>query len=149
MTPQLSDEHFSVDGTLIEAWASQPSIRLGEFGLEAMVKSLRDLVANPESDALDHIERLGILLEHEVALRQQKRFEGRGRTAKLRHPPFVEDIDCRAACGLDGTLFLKLAGCHWICEHRHCLRTGPCGAGQSWQACALRSKICRKNLSVL
>jgi len=26
--PLLSDEHFSVDGTLIEAWASQKSFRL-------------------------------------------------------------------------------------------------------------------------
>ena len=25
--PLLSDEHFSVDGTLIEAWASQKSFR--------------------------------------------------------------------------------------------------------------------------
>ena len=27
MKPLLSDEHFSVDGTLIEAWASQRSFR--------------------------------------------------------------------------------------------------------------------------
>ena len=27
VTPLLSDEHFSVDGTLIEAWASQKSFR--------------------------------------------------------------------------------------------------------------------------
>jgi hypothetical protein len=38
----------------------------------------------------------------------------------------VEDIDYRAARGLDRTLFLKLAGCDWIHEHRHCLLTGPC-----------------------
>jgi DNA replication protein DnaC len=72
-------------------------------------KSLRDLTANPESKALDHMEWLGILLEHEMTLRQQKRFEARARTAKLRHLASVEDIDYRAARGLDRTLFLKLA----------------------------------------
>jgi hypothetical protein len=86
-----------------------------------MAKSLRELAANPESKALDHMEWLGILLEHETTLRQQKRFEARARTAKLRHLASVEDIDHRAARGLDRALFLKLAGCDWIREHRHCL----------------------------
>jgi DNA replication protein DnaC len=102
--------------------------RLRELGLEGMAKSLRELSANPESKALDHIEWLGILLEHEMTLRQQKRFEARARTAKLRHLASVEDIDYRAARGLDRSLFLKLAGCDWIREHRHCLMTGPCEA---------------------
>jgi hypothetical protein len=30
--PLLSDEHFSVDGTLIEAWASQKSFRAKDGG---------------------------------------------------------------------------------------------------------------------
>jgi hypothetical protein len=47
--------------------------RLRELGLDGMAKSLRDLTANPESKALDHMEWLGILLEHEMTLRQQKR----------------------------------------------------------------------------
>ena len=106
--------------------------RLRELGLEGMAKSLRELSANPESKALDHMEWLGILLEHEMTLRQQNRFEARARTAKLRHLASVEDIDYRAARGLDRALFLKLAGCDWIREHRHCLMTGPCGVGKSW-----------------
>ncbi len=57
--------------------------RLRELGLDGLAKSLRDLTANPESKALDHMEWLGILLEHEMTLRQQKRFEARARTAKL------------------------------------------------------------------
>lgn len=123
--------------------------RLRELGLDGMAKSLRDLTANPESKALDHMEWLGILLEHEMTLRQQKRFEARARTAKLRHLASVEDIDYRTARGLDRTLFLKLANCDWIREHRHCLLTGPCGVGKSWLACALGYKACRENLSVL
>jgi IstB-like ATP binding N-terminal. len=47
--------------------------RLRELGLEGMARSLRDLAANPEGKALDHMEWLGILLEHEMTLRQQKR----------------------------------------------------------------------------
>ena len=61
----------------------------------------------------------------------------------------VEDVDYRTPRGLDRTLFLKLAGCDWIREHRHCLLTGPAGVGKSWLACALGYKACRENLSVL
>jgi DNA replication protein DnaC len=114
-----------------------------------MAKGLRDLAANPESNALDHAEWLGLLVDQEVTLRQQKRFEARARTAKLRHAASVEDVDFRATRGLDRGLFLRLSSCDWVREHRHCLITGPCGVGKSWLACALGDKACRENLSVL
>ena len=56
-----------------------------DLGLHGMAKSFRDMADNPESVALGHAEWLGILLEHESTLRQQKRFESRAKTAKLRH----------------------------------------------------------------
>lgn len=123
--------------------------RLTELGLDGMAKGFRDLAANPESRALDHAEWLGLLVEQEVTLRQQKRFAARARAAKLRHAASVEDVDYRTPRGLDRTMFLRLANCDWIREHRHCLITGPCGAGKSWLACALGDRACRDNLSVL
>lgn len=123
--------------------------RLRELGLDGMVKAFQDLAANPESRALDHAEWLGLLVEQEATLRQQKRFEARARAAKLRHAAVVEDVDFKTPRGLDRTLFLRLASCDWIREHRHCLITGPTGAGKSWLACALGDKACRANLSVL
>ena len=55
--------------------------RLTELGLDGMAKGFRDLAANPESRALDHAEWLGLLVEHEVTLRRQKRFAARARAA--------------------------------------------------------------------
>ncbi len=123
--------------------------RLRELGLDGMAKGFRDLAANPESRALEHAEWLGLLVEQEATFRQQRRFEARARTAKLRHAATVEDVDFKTPRGLDRTLFLRLANCDWIREHRHCLITGPCGTGKSWLACALGDKGCRGNLSVL
>jgi len=123
--------------------------RLLELGLDGMAKAFEELAANPESRALEHAEWLGLLVEREATLRQQKRFEARARTAKLRHAATVEDVDFRTPRGLDRTLFLRLANCDWIREHRHCLITGKCGTGKSWLACALGDKACRDNLSVL
>ncbi|WP_319796460.1 ATP-binding protein, partial [Acidisoma cellulosilyticum] len=107
------------------------------------------LEANPESRALEHAEWLGLLVEQEATLRQQRRFAARARSAKLRHAATMEDVDYRTPRGLDRTMFLRLGACDWIREHRHCLITGPCGAGKSWFACALGDKVCRENLSVL
>jgi hypothetical protein len=91
-----------------------------------------------EARALEHAEWLGLLLEHEVTLRRQKRFEARARTARLRHSASVEDVDYRAARGLDRALFLKLSGCDFIRERRNLLITGPCSipssAATSWRS---------------
>ena len=123
--------------------------RLRGLGLDGMAKAFEELEANPESRALEHGEWLGLLVEREATLRQQKRFEARARAAKLRHAATVEDVDFRGPRGVDRTMFLRLANCDWIREHRHCLITGKTGTGKSWLACALGDKACRENLSVL
>ena len=46
---------------------------LDDLGLHGMAKGFRDLADNPESTALGHAEWLGISLERESTLRQQKR----------------------------------------------------------------------------
>ncbi|MGF7176742.1 IS21-like element helper ATPase IstB [Azospirillum doebereinerae] len=122
---------------------------LHDLGLHGLAKGFRDLAGNPETAGLGHAEWLGLLLDHEVTLRRQKRFEARSKRARLRQEASVEDVDFRAARGLDRALFLKLAGCDWVREHRHVLITGPTGVGKSWLACALGQKACRENLSVL
>src|SRR3954471_9923250 len=122
---------------------------LHALGLHGMAKGYQEIAAHPEARALDHAEWLGLLLEHEVTLRRQKRFETRARAARLRHPASVEDVDYRTHRGLDRALFLKLAACDWIRCRRNVLITGPCGVGKSWLACALGHKACREDLSVL
>ena len=67
----------------------------------------------------------------------------------MRHQAAVEDVDYRAARGLDRTLFQTLiAGC-WIDEAQNLVIEGPAGVGKSWLACALGHKACRDNRSVL
>jgi DNA replication protein DnaC len=122
---------------------------LHELGLHGMAKGFKTLSDNPEAPALGHAEWLGLILDYEVTLRQQKRFETRARAARLRHPASVEDVDFRAPRSLDRALFLKLSSCDWIRERRNLLITGPCGVGKSWLACALGHKACREDLSVL
>lgn len=121
---------------------------LTSLGFHGMAKGFRDLEAQPEASRLEHAEWLALLLEQEKTQRQQKRFESRARAARLRHAASVEDVDYRAARGLDRTLFLKLAAGDWIRARHNLLITGPCGVGKSWLACALGHKACREDFSV-
>jgi DNA replication protein DnaC len=105
---------------------------LHSLGLHGMAKGFKDLDAQSEARSLEHAEWLALLLEHEKTLRQQKRFESRARTAKLRHTACVEDVDYRAIRGFDRALFLKLAAGDWIRARHNLLVTGPCG--RRWSA---------------
>jgi DNA replication protein DnaC len=122
---------------------------LHELGLHGMARGFKTLNESAEAERLGHAEWLGLILDHEVTLRRQKRFEMRAKTAKLRQAASVEDVDYRAPRGLDRSLFLKLAGCDWIRERRNLLITGPCGVGKSWLGCALGQRACREDLPVL
>jgi DNA replication protein DnaC len=121
--------------------------QLHALGLHGMAKGFKDLMNQPETHSLEHAEWLALLLDNEATLRRQKKFESRARAAKLRQAATIEDVDYRAARGLDRALFLKLAGCAWIREKHNLLITGPCGAGKSWLACALGQRACREDLA--
>jgi DNA replication protein DnaC len=122
---------------------------LGQLGLHGMAKGLQDLSTQPEARGLEHTDWLALLLEREMSLRRQKRFEARARTAKLRHEATVEDIDFRSPRGLDRGLFMRLSTCDWIRARQGILLTGPTGVGKSWLACALGQKACREDFSVV
>lgn len=121
---------------------------LNELGLTGMAKSFQNLDAQPEARSLGHAEWLGLLLDQEVSVRRQKRFESRAKTARLRHDASLEDVDYQAPRSLDRSLFLKLGSCDWIRSKRNLLITGPCGVGKSYLACALGQKACREDLPV-
>jgi DNA replication protein DnaC len=123
--------------------------QLQALGLHGMAKGFKDLIGNAQARSLDHAEWLALLLEHETTLRRQKRFEMRSRAAKLRQQATIEDVDYRAARGLDRNLFLKLASCDFIRDKRNLIVTGATGVGKSWLACAIGHKACREDLAVL
>lgn len=121
---------------------------LRQLGLSGMATAFQELERQPEAQSLQHGEWLTLLLEREATTRSQKRFEARARAARLRHDAQVENVDFRAARGLDRNLLLKLSSCDWIRQRHSLLLIGPSGVGKSWLACALGHKACREDLSV-
>jgi DNA replication protein DnaC len=123
--------------------------QLRQLGLAGMARAFEELAANTRGAELDHAEWLGLLLDRELADRQDRRLRARLRYARLRHNAAVEDVDYRTARGLDRALFQKLAQGNWIKEQQNLIIVGPSGVGKSWLACALGHRACRDNLSAL
>ena len=123
--------------------------QLHQLGLAGMARAFAELEANPTSAALSHAEWLGLLLDREITERYERRLQARLRFARLRHQAAVEDVDYRAARGLDRALFQALIAGRWIDEAQNLIIEGPAGVGKSWLACALGHKACRDNRSVL
>lgn len=123
--------------------------QLRQLGFAGMARAFEDLATSPRGVELDHAEWLGLLLDRELADRQDRRLKARLRYARLRHHAAVEDVDYRTPRGLDRALFQKLALGGWIEARQNLIIEGPTGVGKSWLACALGHRACRDNHSVL
>ena len=123
--------------------------RLRALGLTAMADTLIELQNNPEAAEMPHPDWLGLLVDREVTARDNRRIVRRLTNAKLRQAAAIENVDYRAARGLDRSLFQNLATGQWIRDCNHLVIVGPTGTGKSWLACALGNKACRDGFSVL
>jgi DNA replication protein DnaC len=123
--------------------------RLVGLGLTGMAKALDEQRNQRNVDGLSFEERLGLLVDREAAERETKRLVTRLKSANLRQSAVIEDLDTKAARGLDKALFAKLASGEWIARRQDLLITGKTGTGKSWLACALGHKACRDDRAVL
>lgn len=123
--------------------------QLSAMKLHGMAKAFAELAERADADALAHAEWLAILLEREATWRDDHRLKARLRYARLRHQASPEDVDYRAARGLDRTLFAALLKGAWIAAKENVVISGPTGVGKSWLACAVGHQACRDNRSVL
>jgi len=123
--------------------------RLMALGLTGMAKALGEQRQQRNVEGLSFEERLGLLVDREAVERESKRLVSRLKVANLRQNATIEDLDTKAARGLDKALFAKLATGEWIARRQDLLITGKTGTGKSWLACALGHKACRDDRSVL
>jgi DNA replication protein len=127
----------------------QPTLqKLEAMRLHGMAQALRELVGNEAAGELSFEDRLALLVDRQFTWRQNEALQARLRRAKLRTNACVEDIDYRAARGLDKTLVRSLAAeSGWVERHENIFVCGPTGVGKSYLACALAHKACRDGYS--
>jgi DNA replication protein DnaC len=128
---------------------TQPLLQqLHEMRLRGMAAALEQQMSTRQSNELSFDERLGLLLQSELTERQSCRLRQRLRWAKLTQSAALEDIDLKAARGLDRASLGQVTNLKWIAEHLNVLITGPTGVGKSYIACALGNAACRADHSV-
>jgi DNA replication protein DnaC len=129
---------------------AQPMLeKLSDLRLEGMLMGYKEQMENKNCKSLSFEERLGLLVDREMTIRENKKLKSRLRAAKLRLNACVEDLDFKQPRGLDKSQVMALASCRWISDHNNCLIVGPTGAGKSYLACALGQKACRESYRVL
>lgn len=123
--------------------------KLTELGLNGMIRALEQQNQLQEVNTMTFEDRLALLVDAECSDRETAQFSKRLKSAKLRDPACVEDIDFKSNRGLDKRLIAQLSEGQWLKDHRNVLVTGKTGVGKTYIACALAQKACRLNYSVL
>ena len=130
---------------------NEPTInQLRSLRLDGMVRAIEDQASSVAATALDFEERLTLLVQREVAWRDDRRVARLLKAARLKvSTACVEDINWRASRGLDKSLVTALAGGDWLRHGQSLLITGATGCGKTWLACALAHQAARSGFSVL
>lgn len=123
--------------------------KLTTLRFTGMAAALDEQMQMNSLEGLGFEERLGLLLDREMAVRQTRAMNTRLRKARLRQDGCIEDIDFRHPRGLDKSLVMRLADCQWIKERNNLIITGPTGVGKTYLACAFAQKACREGYSTL
>ncbi len=118
--------------------------------LDGMVRAIEEQTTSTAAATLGFDERLTLLVQREVAWRDDRRVERLLKAAKLKvSGACVEDINWRASRSLDRSLVAALAGGDWLRHAQNLLITGATGCGKTWLACALAHQAARSGFSVL
>src|SRR5580704_8880101 len=103
----------SIYEALVEAY-QQAEGESFQIGLLGMAKAFEEQRQQPAVASLTFEERLGLLVDREAVERETKRLVTRLKFANLRQNATIEDLNTKAARGLDKALFAKLATGDWI-----------------------------------
>lgn len=124
--------------------------QLRDLRLDGMVRAIEEQATSTAASALGFDERLTLLVQREVAWRDDRRVQRLLKAAKLKvGAACVEDINWRASRALDRSLVAALAEGDWLRRGQNLLITGATGCGKTWLACALAHQAARSGFSVL
>lgn len=122
--------------------------KLNILKLHGMAEGLTEQNQSAMYTELPFNDRLGLLVDREITVRDNRRLTNLLRGAKLRYSNACgEEIDFRTPRGLSKDVILSLLQNSWIKEKQNVIITGPSGSGKTFIACALANSACRSGYS--
>lgn len=122
--------------------------QMGQLKMRGMQEAFREQLSQTKHADLCFEDRLSLLLDREILVKDNKRIQNLQRRAKLRQAASVEDICYKSKRGLEKTKVMMLAKCDFV-RHRHnIIITGPTGCGKTYLACAIGNQACRMGYKV-
>lgn len=121
--------------------------KMNQMKLFGMADCFGQQLGKSQYAELSFEERVGLMIDTEWTVREQRKLSRRLQAAKLRYAASVENLDFQAPRGLHRDQVLSLATCNWLREHQNLILSGPTGIGKSFVACALVEKACRSGFT--
>lgn len=124
-----------------------PTLR--QLRLSGVLDSLEIRTREATESQLSHVEFLSMLLQDEVARREQKKLMMRIRRGNFRPDKTLETFDFGFNPNINRSQISDLATCRFIEERVGVVIVGPCGTGKSHIAQGLANIAARRGFDVL
>lgn len=129
--------------------STQTLTRLRELKLGGMAAALEQQQQQVATfEALPFIERLGLLLDQESLMRENRKQARLITQAAFKLRATVQEIDYSHPRNLKKATVARLAQGDWLEKNQNLLITGPCGSGKTYLACAIGHAACLREHSV-
>ena len=93
-------------------------------------------------EGLSFVERMSLLIDHELLSRDQNKQARLIRLAKFKLMANIQDIDYGHRRNIKKDQIAHLAQTAWLDKAQNLLVTGPCGSGKTYLGCAIGHNAC-------
>ncbi|MFI5489179.1 IS21-like element helper ATPase IstB [Micromonospora echinaurantiaca] len=119
-----------------------------KLGLPHLAKTLQELTGRADTEAMGYLEFLDLVLEEELAVRDERRFRAGLRLSKLPHHKTLDDYDFSFQPDLDPRKVRDLATLAFVQAKANVAFLGPPGVGKTHIAVSLAVAACRAGFTV-
>ena len=117
---------------------------LRELRLFGMAQAFELQMNQPNAyDDLTFLDRLQLMLQQEITVRDQRRFSRLLKQAKFKINAHLSDIDYDPKRKLSKQKVASIQSLDWFYKHRNIIMTGATGSGKTFFACAIGQLICQ------
>lgn len=122
---------------------------LKRLKLSGLLSTLEVRLKEAAGNQLNHMEFLELIVNDEIAIREDRAIARRVKAARFRETRTIEDFDFSFNPSVKRRQVMELATCRFIREQRDILFTGPPGVGKSHLAQAIGHQAARTGYAVM